>query len=60
MDDIAAGFGEGQLVLRVPVQALEERVQEVLAYLRLIVPARAILIPVAVEALDQVENGRGR
>jgi hypothetical protein len=60
LDDIAVGFGEAQLVLHVPAQGLEERVEEVLADLRLIVSTRETLIPVALETLDQVENGRGR
>ena len=56
MDHVLVGFGVAVLVVHVPAECLEERVNELAAELGLVVLARAAGVAVALEALDKLPD----
>ena len=58
VDDVLVGLGVALLVVHVPAEGFEERVEELAAELGFVVVGRAVGVAVAVEPLDQVEDLR--
>ena len=60
VDDFLVRLRVAAFVVHVPAEGLEERIQELLPELRLVVRARQVRLALALEALDQIENDRRR
>ena len=60
MNDVFVGFGVAGLVIDVPAQQLEERVEEFTAKLRFIVVPGFVGIQVKRKTLDQLQHLLGR
>jgi len=54
VDDLLVAFRSTLLVIHIPPEELEERIQELLAKLRLVVGTAPILLGISLEALNQV------
>lgn len=59
VDHVLVRFGVALLVVHVPAERLEERVQELTPELGLVVTAGAVRLPVPVESFDEIEDFRG-
>jgi len=54
VDYLLVTLGGALLVIDIPPEELEERIQEILAKLRLVVRAAAVFVGVPSEALDEI------
>ena len=58
MDDVLVGFGVALLVINVPAERFEERIEEFAAELRFVVLAGLVGLEVLLEAVDKLDDFR--